>query len=78
MEHTIETLMTPGRKDSIESYLRTIAKDKVEVEAIGNEWTAFTTEIGMYRIMDRYGFDTVKSHGYSPNLSTYYVSFENE
>lgn len=33
-------------------------------------WYAFTTELGMYRLADKY---PVKSKGYSTNLGTWYV-----
>lgn len=62
---------SPQRINSLKSDLLRMAKEPVEVEWINGAIYAFTSEIGMYRIWDKYGAKLHK--GYSANMRTWYV-----
>lgn len=48
------------------------AGETVTIEDYGDEWTIFCSELGMYRINDKY--TKVASKGYSKNLQTWYIT----
>lgn len=67
--------ITAAQQDRMVKTFQDIAKDQTvsSVEVIRDCFYIFTTELGMYRIADKYGA-TVASKGFSKNLDTWYVA----